>query len=130
MEESLYDSTSMRGFAGIDLGRGAAPDETAVCKFRHLLEQHGLGARLFEAMRQHLQSRGLVVAHGTIVNATIIDAPSSTKNADPARDPEMHQTKKGNEWYFGMKAHIGVDSQNKLIHSVAVTAGVSRAGQR
>jgi IS5 family transposase len=122
VEEALYDSASMRAFAGIDLGRETAPDETTVCKFRHLLEKHDLGGRLFEATRQHLQGRGLVVTHGTIVDATIIEAPSSTKNADQARDPEMHQTKKGNEWHFGMKAHIGVDSQNKLIHSVAATA--------
>lgn len=122
VEEALYDSASMRAFVDIDLGRESAPDETTVCKFRHLLEKHGLGGQLFEATRRHLQSRGLVVTHGTIVDATIIDAPSSTKNEDKARDPEMHQTKKGNEWYFGMKAHIGVDSQNKLIHSVAVTA--------
>jgi IS5 family transposase len=122
VEESLYDSASMRAFVDIDLGRESAPDETTVCKFRHLLERHGLGGQLFEATRRHLQSRGLVVTHGTIVDATIIDAPSSTKNEGKARDPEMHQTKKGNEWYFGMKAHIGVDSQNKLIHSIAVTA--------
>lgn len=122
VEEALYDSASMRAFADVDLGRESAPDETTVCKFRHLLEKHELGGQLFEATRRHLQSRGLVVTHGTIVDATIIDAPSSTKNEDKARDPEMHQTKKGNEWYFGMKAHIGVDSQNKLIHSLAVTA--------
>jgi len=122
VEEALYDSAAMRAFVSVDLGREGAPDETTVCKFRHLLEKHGLGGRIFEATRQHLQGRGLIVAHGTIVDATIIDAPSSTKNADQARDPEMHQTKKGNEWYFGMKAHIGVDSQNKLIHSVAATA--------
>jgi transposase, IS5 family len=121
VEEALYDSTSMRAFVDIDLGRESAPDETTVCKFRHLLEKHQLGGQLFEATRRHLQSRGLVVTNGTIVDATIIDAPSSTKNEAQARDPEMHQTKKGNEWYFGMKAHIGVDSQNKLIHSVAVT---------
>ena len=122
VEEALYDSASMRAFVDIDLGRESAPDETTVCKFRHLLEKHALGGQIFEATRRHLQSRGLVVANGTIVDATIIDAPSSTKNEDKARDPEMHQTKKGNEWYFGMKAHIGVDSQNKLIHSLAVTA--------
>src|SRR5438034_8786545 len=100
VEEALYDSASMRAFVDIDLGRESAPDETTVCKFRHLLEKRGLGAQLFEATRRHLQSRGLVVTHGTIVDATIIDAPSSTKNEDQARDPEMHQTKKGNQWYF------------------------------
>src|SRR5690606_29596577 len=122
VEEALYDSASMRAFVNIDLGRESAPDETTVCKFRHLLEKHRLGDQLFAATGKYLQGRGLMVSHGTIVDATIIDAPSSTKNADKARDPEMHQAKKGNEWYFGMKAHIGVDSRNKLIHSVAVTA--------
>ncbi len=122
VEEVLYDSLSMRNFVGIDLGREGAPDETTVCKFRHLLEQHGLGRRLFEEVGRHLQDKGLKVSTGTIVDASIINAPSSTKNADKARDPEMHQTKKGNQWYFGMKAHIGVDSKTKLIHSVVATA--------
>jgi len=121
-EESIYDSLSMREFVGIDLGREGAPDETTVCKFRHLLEQHGLGKRIFEEVGLHLQTQGLKVSTGTIVDATIINAPSSTKNKDNARDPEMHQTKKGNQWYFGMKAHIGVDSKTKLIHSVVATA--------
>ncbi len=122
VEEALYDSLSMRSFVGIDLGREGAPDETTVCKFRHLLEQHDLGKRLFEEVGRHLQDKGLKVSTGTIVDASIINAPSSTKNADKARDPEMHQTRKGNQWYFGMKAHIGVDSKTKLIHSVVVTA--------
>jgi transposase, IS5 family len=122
VEESLYDSLSMREFVGVDLGREGAPDETTVCKFRHLLEQHGLGKRIFEEVGRHLQTQGLKVSTGTIVDATIINAPSSTKNKDNARDPEMHQTKKGNQWYFGMKAHIGVDSKTKLIHSVVATA--------
>ena len=122
VEESLYDSLSMREFAGVDLGREGAPDETTVCKFRHLLERHGLGKRIFEEVGRHLQTQGLKVSTGTIVDATIINAPSSTKNRDNARDPEMHQTKKGNQWYFGMKAHIGVDSKTKLIHSVVATA--------
>ena len=122
VEESLYDSLSMREFVGVDLGREGAPDETTVCKFRHLLEQHGLGKRIFEEVGRHLQTQGLKVSTGTIVDATIINAPSSTKNRDNARDPEMHQTKKGNQWYFGMKAHIGVDSKTKLIHSVVATA--------
>jgi len=121
VEEALYDSLSMREFVGIDLGREGAPDETTVCKFRHLLEQHGLGQRLFEEVGRHLQTQGLKVSTGTIVDATIINAPSSTKNRDKARDPEMHQTKKGNQWYFGMKAHIGVDSKTKLIHSIVAT---------
>ena len=122
MEEALYDSLSMRSFVGIDLGREGAPDETTVCKFRHLPEQYGLGKPLFEEVGRHLQDKGLKVSTGTIVDATIISAPSSTKNADQARDPEMHQTKKGNQWYFGMQAHIGVDSKTKLIHSVVATA--------
>jgi transposase, IS5 family len=122
MEESLNDSVSMRQFAGIDLGRERVPDESTIGKFRHLLEKHDLGKRIFEEIGRHLQACGFQVAKGTIVDATIISAPSSTKNKDQARDPEMHQTKKGNQWYFGMKAHIGTDSQSKLIHSVAFTA--------
>ncbi len=121
MEEALYDSVSMREFVGIDLGAEPAPDETTILRFRHLLEKHDLGKTLFEAVGQHLQSLGKKVSGGTIVDATIINAPSSTKNKDGQRDPEMHQTKKGNQWHFGMKAHIGVDSQTKVIHSVVVT---------
>ena len=122
MEEALYDSQAMRAFAGIDLGAEKAPDETTILNFRHLLEAHGLGERLFEEVLAHLGKQGLKVATGTIVDATIIHAPSSTKNEAQARDPEMHQTKKGNQWYFGMKAHLGVDSRVKLIHSVRATA--------
>jgi len=122
MEESLNDSVSMRQFAGIDLGRAPVPDESTILKFRHLLEEHDLGKRIFEEIGRHLQACGFQVAKGTIVDATIISAPSSTKNKDKVRDPEMCQTKKGNQWYFGMKAHIGTDSQSKLIHSVAFTA--------
>ena len=121
VEEALYDSSAMRAFVGIDLGREPVPDETTVCKFRHLLESHDLGRALFEQVARHLQARGLKVASGTIVDATIINAPSSTKNQSGERDPEMKQTKKGNQWYFGMKAHIGVDSKTKLIHSVVAT---------
>ena len=121
VEEALYDSLAMRRFAGIDLGREPVPDETTMCRFRHLLEAHDLGRRLFEEVQRHLAERGLTVSTGTIVDATIISAPSSTKNAAKARDPEMHQTKKGNQWYFGMKAHIGVDSRSKMIHSVTAT---------
>ena len=120
-EEALYDSPAMRAFVGIDLGREPAPDETTMCRFRHLLETHDLGARIFEEVHRHLESNGLKVSTGTIVDATIIHAPSSTKNADKARDPEMHQTKKGNQWYFGMKAHVGIDSRSKLIHAVVAT---------
>ena len=122
VEEGMYDSRAMRHFVGIDLGREPAPDETTVCKFRHLLEAHNLGDRLFALINDYLQENGLKVSTGTIVDATIIDAPSSTKNKEGKRDPEMHQTRKGNQWYFGMKGHIGVDSQTKLIHSVAATA--------
>jgi IS5 family transposase len=122
VEEALYDSVAMRAFAGVDLGRAPAPDETTVCKFRHLLEEHALGRKLFEEVGRHLQAKGLKVSSGTIVDATIINAPSSTKNASGERDPEMHQTKKGNQWYFGMKAHVGVDRKTKMIHSVAATA--------
>ncbi len=122
VEEALYDSLAMRDFVGIDLGREPAPDETTVCKFRHLLEKHDLGRRLFQEVHQHLETQGLKVSTGTIVDASIINAPSSTKNAEQKRDPDMHQTRKGNQWYFGMKAHIGVDSKTKLIHSVVATA--------
>ncbi|HTQ70462.1 MAG TPA: IS5 family transposase, partial [Acidocella sp.] len=115
-EEALYDSLTMRQFAGIDLGREPVPDETTLCKFRHLLERHDLGAALFQCVHEHLEQHGLKLSAGTIVDASIIHAPSSTKNAAQARDPEMHQTKKGNQWYFGMKAHIGVDSRSKVIH--------------
>lgn len=122
VEEALYDSRAMREFVGIDLGREPVPDETTVCKFRHLLEAHGLGPQIFATVNAHLAERGFKVTTGTIVDATIISAPSSTKNQDGKRDPEMHQTRKGNEWHFGMKAHIGVDSATKIIHSVAATA--------
>lgn len=121
VEEALYDSGSMRAFVGIDLGREPVPDETTVMRFRHLLEQHQLGEKIFEQVGRVLLQRGLRLSRGTIVDATIIAAPSSTKNADRARDPEMHQVKKGNEWHFGMKAHLGVDSQSKVIHAVVVT---------
>lgn len=121
VEEALYDSKAMRRFVGIDLGREPAPDETTICKFRHLLEANGLGEAIFRKVGEHLQGRGLRVSGGTIVDATLINAPSSTKNRAKKRDPEMRQTKKGNQWYFGMKAHIGVDARTKLIHSVATT---------
>ena len=122
VEEALYDSVVMRDFVGIDLGREPVPDETTVCKFRHLLEEHGLGGEMLETVNLHLQSRGVRITTGTIVDATIIPAPSSTKNREEKRDPEMHQTKKGKQWYFGMKAHVGVDSKTKMIHTVVATA--------
>ena len=121
-EEALYDSRAMRQFAGIDLGQEPVPDETTICKFRHLMERHNLGNELFRLVNVYLEENGLKLSRGTIVDASIISAPSSTKNKDKARDPEMHQTRKGNQWYFGMKAHIGVDSRSKLIHSVVATA--------
>ena len=121
MEDALYDSAAMRDFAGIDLGREPAPDETTICKFRHLIEAAGLGDKLFAAVNKHLSAKGIKVGTGTIMDATIIAAPSSTKNQDGKRDPEMHQTKKGNQWYFGLKAHVGVDSREKIVHSVTAT---------
>ncbi|WP_256927964.1 IS5 family transposase [Caballeronia sordidicola] len=121
-EEALLDSTALRRFVGIDLGRERVPDGTTLLKFRRLLETHDLGARLFVKVSEVLQGRGLKIGTGTIVDATIIGAPSSTKNKDKARDPEMHQTRKGQQWYFGMKLHIGVDSQTGLTHSAVVTA--------
>ncbi len=121
-EEALYDSASMRSFVGLDLGREPVPDETTILNFRHLLETHELGRRLFEEVHVNLERQGIKVAKGTIVDATIINAPSSTKNASGKRDPDMHQAKKGNQWYFGMKAHVGVDSKTKVIHSVVATS--------
>ena len=122
MEEALYDSRVMRDFAGIDLGEEAAPDETTILNFRHLLEAKNMGAELLRLVNVYLAENGLKVSRGTIVDASIISAPSSTKNRDQARDPDMHQTKKGNQWYFGMKLHIGVDSKTKLVHSAVATA--------
>lgn len=121
-EEALYDSRAMRQFVDIDLGKEPVPDETTILKFRHLMEAHNLGDQLFHRVNDYLIENGLKVNRGTIVDATIISAPTSTKNKDKARDPEMHQTRKGNQWYFGMKTHIGVDSKTKLIHSIGVTA--------
>jgi IS5 family transposase len=122
VEESLYDSAAMRAFAGIDLGSEAAPDETTMCKFRHLLERHKLGKELLRTVNAHLDGRGIKLSRGTIVDATIISAPSSTKNKKGERDPEMHQTAKGKQWYFGMKAHVAVDSRHKLIHTILASA--------
>jgi IS5 family transposase len=112
----------MRGFVGIDLGHEPVPDETTACKFRHLLEEHQLGEQILGTVNLHLQARGVRITTGTIVDATILHAPSSTKNREQQRDPEMHQTKKGNQWYFGMKAHVGVDSKTKIIHTAVATA--------
>jgi len=121
-EEALLDSTALRRFVGIDLGRERVPDGTTLLKFRRLLEKNELGKQLFATVGQVLQQRGLKVGTGTIVDATLISAPSSTKNAHKARDPEMHQTRKGQQWHFGMKMHIGVDSRTGLAHSAVVTA--------
>ena len=121
-EEALYDSQALRLFVGIDLGREPVPDETTICKFRHLMERHNLGDELFHLINTYLQENGMKVNRGTIVDASIIQAPGSTKNRDKKRDPEMGATRKGNQWYFGMKIHIGVDSRSKLIHSAVATA--------
>ena len=120
MEEALYDSFSMRQFA--HLADGRVPDETTILNFRHLLEKHGIAEEALEAVNLLLQDQGIQVRKGTIVDATIIDAPSSTKNASGTRDPEMHQTKKGGTYFFGMKAHIGVDLHSGLVHTVVGTA--------
>lgn len=121
-EEALYDSRAMRRFVGIDLGVEPVPDESTILNFRHLLEEHDLGEQLFHLIDAYLQENGLKVGKGTIVDATIIKAPSSTKNQQKARDPEMKSTRKGQQWYFGMKLHIGVDSRTKLIHSLKTTS--------
>jgi IS5 family transposase len=121
-EEALYDSANLRRFVGIDLGREPVPDATTLLRFRRLLESNKLGEALFARVNEELKERGYKVQTGTIVDATIIGAPSSTKNKQKARDPEMHQTRKGQQWYFGMKLHIGVDSKTGLVHSARVTA--------
>lgn len=121
-EDAIYDSQSIRRFVGIDLARESAPDATTLLKFRRPLETHGLTRRIFETINGHLAQKGLMMREGTIVDATIIAAPPSTKNRDKARDPEMHQTKKGNAWHFGMKAHIGVDVDSGLVHALVGTA--------
>src|SRR5918997_2870332 len=122
MEDALYDSQALRGFAGIDLTVTAVPEATTILNFRHWLESHELSQALFAEGTAMLEERGLLMRHGTTVDATIIAAPSSTKNKEKARDPEMHQTKKGNQWHFGMKAHIGVDAASGLVHTVTGTA--------
>jgi IS5 family transposase len=121
-EEALYESPVLRRFAGVDLGLAAAPDETTILRFRHLLEEHELCGQILDAVNLYLENKGLRISTGTIVDATIIAAPSSTKNENKERDPEMHQTRKGNQWYFGAKAHIGVDSKEAIVHSVCTSA--------
>lgn len=128
VEEALYDTPLLASFVGLDLGVDVVPDESTILRFsesfafRHLLEQHGLSQRILETVNRILTERGLMLKSGTIVDATLIAAPSSTKNARRERDPEMHQTKKGNQWYFGMKAHVGVDAETGLVHTVVATA--------
>ena len=122
LEDALYDSQALRGFARIDLAADGVPDATTLLNFRHLLETNGLCRGLFEAVNKDLAARGLLLRAGTLVDATLIAAPASTKNRDKQRDPEMHQTKKGNQWHFGMKAHIGVDRASGLVHTVVATA--------
>ena len=122
LEDAIYDSQAMREFVGIDLAREQVPDATTLLKFRRKLEEHKLTQAIFEQVNAHLGERGLLMREGTLVDATIIAAPPSTKNKDKARDPEMHQTRKGQQWHFGMKAHIGVDAASGLTHSVHATA--------
>lgn len=121
-EEALYDSITMRQFAGVRTDEDVIPDETSILNFRRLLEKHHLTERLLTEINAHLCERGLLLGKGTIVDATIIDAPSSTKNAKKKRDPQMHQTRKGKQWYFGMKVHTGTDTESGLVHTVVGTA--------
>ena len=122
-EEALYDIQSMRAFCGLELGRDAIPDETTILNFRHLLERHELTKAIFAAVAEHLAAKGELLRGGTIVDATLIAASPSTKNKEQKRDPEMTSSKKGNQWYFGMKAHIGVDAESGLVHTAGVTTG-------
>lgn len=122
LEDALYDSQALQGFARIDLAADGVPDATTLLKFRRLLETHDLCKGLFAAINADLTARGLLLREGTLVDATLIAAPASTKNQEKKRDPEMHQTRKGQQWYFGMKAHIGADRDSKLVHTVVVTA--------
>src|ERR1700745_1240308 len=121
-EEALYESPTLRRFVGVDLGRAPAPDESTILQFRHLLEKHELGGAMLKVVNEYLESRGIRITTGTIVDATIIHGASSTKNRNGERDPEMHQTRKGKQWYFGLKAHIGVDSKRGIVHSVCTSA--------
>ena len=122
MEDALIEVATMRRFAGIDLISDRIPDETTILAFRHLLEKHDLGKQIFVTVNAHLKEQGMSMKQGTIIDATLIAAPSSTKNKKGERDPEMHQTRKGKQWYFGMKVHIGVDKDNGLIHSIETTS--------
>ena len=133
IEDAVYDSQSIRRFVGIDLGREGAPDATTLLKFRRLLEARELTRGIFEVINRQLAEKGLLMREGTIVDATLIAAPPSIKNREGKRDPEMHQTKKGNQWHFGMKAHVGVDAESGLVHTVVGTAAnvadVTQTGQ-
>jgi transposase, IS5 family len=122
LEDAIYDSQAMRDFIGVDLGGESVPDATTLLKFRHLLEENELTKAIFEEIGTHLRQKKLLMKEGSIVDATIISAPSSTKNGEGKRDPQMHQTRKGNQWYFGMKAHIGTDAESGLVHRVVATA--------
>ena len=122
MEEALYDTPMFREFAQLDMGENHLPDESTILRFRHLLEAHNLSMQILATVNATLTAKGLLLKQGTVVDATLIAAPSSTKNHDGERDPQMHQTKKGNQWHFGMKAHAGVDADSGLVHSVATTA--------
>ena len=122
MEDALYEIESLRRFAGFSGVTAALPDETTILNFRHFLEKHDLTTALLNEINNHLKTKGLLVSKGSMVDATIIHAPSSTKNQDKARDPDMHQTKKGNQWYFGMKIHVGADVDSGAVHSVEVTS--------
>lgn len=132
IEDAIYDSFAIRRFVGVDLGRDPVPDATTLLKFRRLLETNGLTERIFQTIRQHLASKGLIMREGTIVDASLIAAPPSTKNRDKQRDPDMHQAKKGNQWHFGMKLHIGTDADSGLVHTMVTTAAnvsdVTQAG--
>jgi len=122
MEEALYDTPMFREFAGLDVGEDHLPDESTILRFRHLLEAHDLSLQILATVNATLSAKGLLLKQGTVVDATLIAAPSSTKNSSGERDPEMHQTKKGNQWHFGMKAHAGVDADSGLVHTVTTTA--------
>ena len=122
LEDAVYDSQAMRSFLGINLSLDPVPDATTLLKFRHLLEKQNLCAAIFETINNYLEEQGLLLREGTLVDATIINGPTSTKNKEKSRDPEMHQTKKGNQWYFGIKAHIGVDRDSGLVHTVISTS--------
>ncbi|MDP3351708.1 MAG: IS5 family transposase [Hydrogenophaga sp.] len=122
MEEALYDTPMFREFAGLDAGEDNLPAESTILRFRHLLEAHSLSLQILATVNATLAAKGLLLKSGTVVDATLIAAPSSTKNSSGERDPEMHQTKKGNQWHFGMKAHIGVDADSGLVHTVVGTA--------